>query len=781
MAHHRFFIDGVEHLDLRWRFRAVVMAFGFAFLCYIVWSATDQAAVEKNHQKDRAISLASLMAARLDDHVVQIDRLLAVAAQAVGNGVDNVGAVDALLQGMQTFVPASTNDVAVWGVDGGYVASIARTTGARSPSIADQSYFRDAIKSRGLVFEAPIISRPTGEVIAVFARPIVDRVGQVVGVITLSSRLRRLIADLDSDHRVTEDTLVAVVDRRGYIVARSIEPALFVGTQLPDTSKLGAAFAAKRGARDITHADGQVRMTGFATATLGPWIVYAGEPLEVAIAPVSERLLRNLGLGLVILCFAMVLAGRVASWTIDPLLRLAADTERLGAGDLAHRSSVVTGAEIATLAANFNRMAATLEEREQALATSQRQIREIANHMPAKVTFIDRDERYRFVNRHIGRMSIAPADMLGKTVLEVRGEEIYDKLKPSMDRALAGNACVLELTSEFEGRPVHLRTDYVPARDPSGEVVGVYAFTQDVTERKTAELQLAESEKRLALITDNLPAMVCYVDAHRVFQFANRAMGESFGKASSEVVGRTFSELMPPSLSIQYEHYFQRGMKGETLHYEVEAPQKSGNSTWVRATFIPDVDEHSGRVQGVYGMLHDITTAKEAEQRLTRLAQFDSLTGLPNRHHFNEKLAAALVEADHSGESLALMFLDIDHFKQVNDRYGHGGGDALLKEFAQRLSECVRPTDAVARLAGDEFVILTEGLHSDDEPQFIARKILATVDKPFRIDDSFLQVTSSIGIAMRVFETDASMLMKRADEALYEAKRAGRNTFRLAS
>ena len=128
------------------------------------------------------------------------------------------------------------------------------------------------------------------------------------------------------------------------------------------------------------------------------------------------------------------------------------------------------------------------------------------------------------------------------------------------------------------------------------------------------------------------------------------------------------------------------------------------------------------------------------------------------------------------------MFLDIDHFKQVNDRHGHGSGDLLLKDFAQRLTDCVRPTDAVARLAGDEFVVLLEGMHSDDEPQFIARKIIAAVEKPFRLDEHSVGVTASIGIAMRAQSGEsASTLMKRADEALYEAKRAGRNTFRLAS
>jgi diguanylate cyclase (GGDEF)-like protein len=222
-------------------------------------------------------------------------------------------------------------------------------------------------------------------------------------------------------------------------------------------------------------------------------------------------------------------------------------------------------------------------------------------------------------------------------------------------------------------------------------------------------------------------------------------------------------------------------MQGESLEYELEIPTPGRDSRWLKCNFIPDVDE-SGEVLGVYGMIHNVTKAKETERRLMRLAQFDTLTGIANRHQFNETLSATLAAQEVTELPLALMFLDIDYFKQVNDRHGHACGDLLLKDFAQRLGESVRPTDAIARLSGDEFVVLLEGMHSDEEPQFIARKIIAAVEKPFMLDGHVLRVTTSIGIAMRAHPTeDASMLMKRADEALYEAKRPGRNTFRLAS
>ena len=783
MARDRLVIDGLEHLNIRWRFRALVIAFGLPFFGYVVWNASQQATIAKAHVREQTLSLANLFSSRLDDHVEQMDRILATAAHSIGPDINDNGSVSTLLQNMRGNVPTSVVNIAVWSLSGRMIASLDPSPAMRNINIVDRRYFMDVITRPGLAIEVPIVSRNTGEYIAQFARPVFNDSGRMVAVVTMASRLKDMIGQLDPNHRLGPDTLVSVVDRNGIIVARSIDPAMWIGKQVAHPDRLREAFEKGSGLLDADGIDGRKMLLGYSVASKALWLVYAGEPIETALAPVSERLLKNIAIGIVILILVMLLAGRLASWTIRPLLRLAADTERLAAGDLAHRSGVVTGGEIATLAANFNRMAAALEEREAALGESQRQMREIADHMPAQITYIDTEERYRFVNSYRGRMARLPAnEMIGKTVREIRGDELYEKVAPQIRRTLTGEATSVEISGAIDGGAFHLRTEYVPDRDSVGTVRGFYAFTHDVTEGKAAELRLAESEKRLVTITDNLPAMICYVDETLRFRFVNRAFEKWFKRPLADIIGNTFEKFMPLELIAQLEVEFARGMNGERREFELEVPMPGKRSRWLHATFIPDIDDATGRVKGVYGMSHDVTATKLAEQRLTRLAQFDTLTGLPNRNQIDEKLARALAREDSAQKPLALMFLDIDHFKQVNDRYGHGGGDALLKEFAQRLAQAVRPTDSVARLAGDEFVVLLEGLHSDEEPQFIARKIIAAVQKPFMVDERFLQVTVSIGIAMRESEHESpSLLMRRADEALYEAKRSGRNTFRMAS
>jgi diguanylate cyclase (GGDEF)-like protein len=175
----------------------------------------------------------------------------------------------------------------------------------------------------------------------------------------------------------------------------------------------------------------------------------------------------------------------------------------------------------------------------------------------------------------------------------------------------------------------------------------------------------------------------------------------------------------------------------------------------------------------------DVTAMKAIERQLEELARFDPLTGLPNRRQFEEKLNEHLLHSSRESRPYALMFLDIDHFKAINDTHGHGVGDAVLKHFGSCLQASVRRTDLVARLAGDEFVILLKGLHGRHETSMIAEKILLTIRPSLGIGDHNLNVTTSIGIAyVAQDDTTEQALFACADKALYIAKDAGRNCVR---
>jgi diguanylate cyclase (GGDEF)-like protein len=199
----------------------------------------------------------------------------------------------------------------------------------------------------------------------------------------------------------------------------------------------------------------------------------------------------------------------------------------------------------------------------------------------------------------------------------------------------------------------------------------------------------------------------------------------------------------------------------------------------LETTFVPD-QRADGSVAGVYSLTHDTTHMKEIEERLTQLARVDTLTGIPNRLMFEEILQLALGRARRNRQPMALAYLDIDNFKTINDTLGHGAGDEVLKEFAARLVGNVRATDTVARLAGDEFVIIYEQVHNGDEALRLAANIVEAVRRDFCVAGAPMRITTSIGIALRDKDDETpAALVARADAALYRAKRNGRDGYAL--
>ena len=217
---------------------------------------------------------------------------------------------------------------------------------------------------------------------------------------------------------------------------------------------------------------------------------------------------------------------------------------------------------------------------------------------------------------------------------------------------------------------------------------------------------------------------------------------------------------------------------GESVDFEV-AVENKGDQRFVRGNAVPDFDA-DGIVVGIYVMMQDSTKLKRTQEKLVQLAQFDSLTNLANRNRLYDKLGEALARRKRYGKELAVLFLDLDKFKSINDSFGHAGGDAVLCEFANRLKASVRKTDTVARIAGDEFVILLGDLNSPAEAEQIANTILENMKAPMSIGAAALHFSTSIGIALAKTDDDADSVLKRADEALYAAKASGRGTSKSA-
>ncbi|MFT5532752.1 MAG: diguanylate cyclase (GGDEF)-like protein/PAS domain S-box-containing protein [Candidatus Paceibacteria bacterium] len=310
-----------------------------------------------------------------------------------------------------------------------------------------------------------------------------------------------------------------------------------------------------------------------------------------------------------------------------------------------------------------------------------------------------------------------------------------------------------------------------------GVCTGFVGTADDITLRRRNTEALRDSEKRLRTITDNLPVLIAYIDKQLRLQFANATIESWLHVTPADAQGRRFEDIVEPGTYAQRLPYLLRALAGERVEFEMLVTN-AGVAHHIQTTYVPDQDS-DGNVHGVYALSSDISALKQTQLQLQALARYDTLTGLPNRYHLNQTLTEAVARGQRSIDHLAVLFLDIDHFKQINDTWGHAAGDAVLVEFGNRLKTVVRATDTVARLSGDEFIVLLEGLKLIEQAHEMARKILAALIAPFAWSGLSITVSASIGIAYgytkNLTPTD---LLGLADKALYRAKQAGRNVAR---
>ena len=414
-----------------------------------------------------------------------------------------------------------------------------------------------------------------------------------------------------------------------------------------------------------------------------------------------------------------------------------------------------------------------------ALTRSEGLIRTLTDHMPGLMSRIDRDYRYTFANANYMRWFSLAASPVGRSVTEVFGDKIFERVRPYIDQALAGEDVVFNFTNTASGGAAFLQVHFVPDRDDAGRVVGVYGLVTDRTEQQRARERTEASERQLRAVTDNLPVLITYVDAEEKLRFMNGTFHDWLGVDLAHAIDRPLADVVGAEHYAARREHLRAALAGERVEFEMVSQTLMGPRN-LQTAYIPDV-RADGSVRGIFTLATDVTALKDVERELQRLARVDTLTGLANRRQFDELLEQALARSRRSKRPLALIFLDIDHFKTINDTHGHGVGDTVLKEFAARLQANLRETDVAARLSGDEFVVILDGLASTDEATAVATKLLHAIRQPLDTGAQPLHFTASMGLAWLDGQAVASAkeLMLRADRALYRAKEGGRDGLRV--
>jgi diguanylate cyclase (GGDEF)-like protein/PAS domain S-box-containing protein len=402
----------------------------------------------------------------------------------------------------------------------------------------------------------------------------------------------------------------------------------------------------------------------------------------------------------------------------------------------------------------------------------EREIRTLADNVPALIAYYDREGlKCRFANRAYAQTwGLDEQSIVGKALPQIIGQAAYEEIAPNVERVLRGENVTYERTiRDARGETRVLEVSLRPHTAPDGMPLAAFVMIHDITRHRDAERRVRESEERLRKFADASRAGIVFHDEGRITD-CNEALLALVGYTYGEMMG---SEVINYVVPARREEALEHVRTGYERPYESEVLHKDGRVIPV---------EFEGRVMPLDGKIYrlsivrDIRRRKQAEARIDFLAHHDLLTGLPNRALLLERLEFVLASARRRGTRAAVLFIDLDNFKVVNDSLGHAAGDALLQAVARRITGELREVDVVSRHGGDEFLVVLPDVEDEQGPVPVAEKLLAAISEPIDLDGQSVSVSPSIGIA--VFPRDGEKpedLIRNADAAMYLAKERGRS------
>jgi diguanylate cyclase (GGDEF)-like protein/PAS domain S-box-containing protein len=396
-----------------------------------------------------------------------------------------------------------------------------------------------------------------------------------------------------------------------------------------------------------------------------------------------------------------------------------------------------------------------------------------------------------FINRNAPTTLVSALDSMVKQY-QTEGEESVGRLQKAETIFWLATLLLLGLEALLIFKPFvdYVKTIFGKLQNVTNELRLHQGNLEELIKQRTTELEnnnvaLQESEEKFRLISTAAKDAIAIIGTKGQVVYWNPAAEKIFGYEANEVVGNDLHTLLAPmryraEAQIGFERFGKYGVGnliGKTI--ETLALRKNGDEFPVELSISAFWFQHSWHAMGI---LRDITERKALDEQIKRLAHYDALTNLPNRTMFNVLLQQAITVAKRDKIRMALLFIDLDEFKPVNDSHGHAVGDLLLVEMAKRISEVLRESDTVARLGGDEFIVLLPIVESDHDSTVVAEKIRHALNQPIELAGNFLKISSSIGIAVYPEHgIDEETLCKNADTAMYQAKASGRNAVKMFS
>ncbi len=422
---------------------------------------------------------------------------------------------------------------------------------------------------------------------------------------------------------------------------------------------------------------------------------------------------------------------------------------------------------------------------ENRLRETSQMLEDLTHGISEHILLLDKDLKILWANKAALELTgIEPNDIIGHcchNVTHLRDTPCKPPNDPCPVHELLSTGKPTTVFHTHFNRELHkqfVEVTVYPIRNEMNEIDKYVHISKDITDQKRMEEALKVSEKRYRDMIELLPVGISLSTPGRqgFFIDVNPSMIDMFGFDSKEEFLQypLFSNFYD---SGDFDKYLSLANNGPVHNYDVRLKRKDGNIFWASVSSISQKND-KGDTQH-FNVYMDVTERKLARQRLEYMANFDALTDLPNRVLFFDRLKQSIKEASRNNRKLALLFVDLDRFKFINDTYGHSIGDKLLKEASSRLVNCVRKMDTVARMGGDEFAIILSKIKKPNDAGSIANKIIKAMSSIFFLDGLECSIGASIGISMYpVNGEEAEILLTNADTAMYSAKRSGRNKYR---
>jgi diguanylate cyclase (GGDEF)-like protein/PAS domain S-box-containing protein len=663
----------------------------------------------------------------------------------------------------------------------------------KSVNVADRSYFQEVLANRDFSIGKFQTDRATGVSSINFAYPVIDSIsdeitGVAVAVISLDWWSKYLL-----ESYLPKNSVAYITDDEQRIIAAYPANTKLLGTKLkePQGDILKDTRSSDKTSKIIRSFDNHQRIfvsrALFESNNLSNITIQVGIPLDKELAGINSRLVHMGGFlfAFIILMFVIAIWG-IQKNVLEPLKLLLQSTKNLELGKKIEAFPQHGASELVDLQQHFSLMAKKRLSTEKELINSQLSLQKSESrlllhieHTPLGCISWDTDFNCTEWNKSAEKIFGYRADeAIGKNGIElIVAPELKEKLGivfSSLLKQVGGRYNVNENITK-DGRIIFCEWHNTPML-LNGSVIGITSLVQDVTERK----QLEDKLTLAASVFSHAREGIVITDANGIIIDVNDTVLIITGYQRDEMIGQNPSMLksnrQPPDF---YQELWQS--LTDKGYWTGEIWNKRKNcEIYPQLLTISVVHDEAGNIKNYVALFADITELKKQQLQLQNMAHYDLLTGLPNRSLLADRLNQAIIQSKRNKHSLAVVFLDLDGFKAINDKYGHKFGDELLVSVSSQMKKALRDGDTLSRFGGDEFVILLADLTKTQDFKAILERLLVAVSEPVIVNETPLQVSASIGLTLYPMDdANGDQLIRHADQAMYVAKQKGKNCYHL--